>query len=458
MNYFFLVCFSFLGILSYSNDKVKNNRDSSNKIYQNQDLGIVIIFNVDKNSTINSSSIKCSELYSFNEIKYNFDKLKKSDTVVLNGIKNKVCVKYVNDKINSAYYLFNKGDTIIFNIENNIPVINVKNRKILQHDYILWSLLKEKEPIGNIKSNNYLDLHKKYTEKAKSKNDSLFNLRLMNVEQYNLNKNHLYFNHANIIRSQFDFNSVLINDLRKDEYLCLGSYKFFIENYVINKLKLTVDKNDPYTYDFSKCFDYVYSNNDFSYKVKEFFLYRMLLSINSKNSKEVSLNFFKKFKVFCKDEDLINQLERNYFYSNSNNNKTVSLIDKSKSKNDFEILINKFKGKVIYVDFWASWCAPCRAEMPASKKLSEKYKNIEFIYISIDKNFDTWSRAFSKEGLVDNNYLALNYPDALFFNDIQLETIPRYLIYNKKGQLINSNAPNPNSDEIHRELDKYLEE
>lgn len=97
--------------------------------------------------------------------------------------------------------------------------------------------------------------------------------------------------------------------------------------------------------------------------------------------------------------------------------------------------------------------------MPASKKLSEKYKNIKFIYISIDKNFDSWLKAFTKDGIiVQNNYLALNYSEATFFNKIQLKTIPRYLIFNKEGQLINSNAPTPNSDEIHKELDKYLAE
>lgn len=460
MNHFFLACLMFFAILSCGKNEAKSNEENINNVKKSQDLGIVMIFKVDKNSTINSSNIKCSELYSFNEIKYDFDKIKKNDTVVLKGFKNKVCVKYTNDKINPSYYLFNKGDTIFFNIQNNIPIITLKNRKILQHDYTFWSLLKDKEPIGNIKTSTYIDSHKKFTEKALIKNDSLYNLKLMNVEQYNLIKNHLYFNHVNIIKNQFDFNSINPNDLRKDEYLCLGAYKYFIENYVIYKLKLKVDKNDPFNYDFIKCFDYVYVSYDFSYKVKEFFLYRMLLSINSRESKETSQIYFERFKEFSKDETLIKQLEKDYLYSNvKNENKEIILIDKSKSEFDFKTLINKYKGKVIYVDFWASWCTPCRAEMPASKKLSEKYKNIKFIYISIDKNFDSWLKAFTKDGIiVQNNYLALNYSEATFFNKIQLKTIPRYLIFNKEGQLINSNAPTPNSDEIHKELDKYLAE
>jgi thiol-disulfide isomerase/thioredoxin len=54
--------------------------------------------------------------------------------------------------------------------------------------------------------------------------------------------------------------------------------------------------------------------------------------------------------------------------------------------NKFDDLINEFEGKVIYVDIWATWCAPCVKSIPYTKKVKEKYKNknVEVVFLSID--------------------------------------------------------------------------
>lgn len=63
------------------------------------------------------------------------------------------------------------------------------------------------------------------------------------------------------------------------------------------------------------------------------------------------------------------------------------------------------KKQLTYIDFWASWCLPCRAEMPNSLLLSKEYetKGIRFIYISIDKNPIAWEKAVKHLGLKDQN-------------------------------------------------------
>ena len=90
----------------------------------------------------------------------------------------------------------------------------------------------------------------------------------------------------------------------------------------------------------------------------------------------------------------------------------------------------------------------------------EEYKNkdVEFIYISIDSDIKRWEVASKKENLknLKNNFLSINYPKANLYQELIMKTIPRFIIYDKKGNLVNSNAPNPNSKEIKDELDKYL--
>ena len=71
-------------------------------------------------------------------------------------------------------------------------------------------------------------------------------------------------------------------------------------------------------------------------------------------------------------------------------------------------------------------------------------------------DFEKWKIASEKEDLLNNNLLTLNYPNAMFYKELQLKTIPRYLIYDKTGKLVHRNAPSPDSKEIRNELDKFL--
>lgn len=116
------------------------------------------------------------------------------------------------------------------------------------------------------------------------------------------------------------------------------------------------------------------------------------------------------------------------------------------------------RGKLIYVDFWASWCAPCRASFPASRKLHDEYKDKEvvFVYISTDKNSAAWKKACQEEKMTDcpSNYCVLNRDGLL--KDLKVQGIPRYVLYDKQGKLINANAPRPGTPEIRSLLDKYL--
>lgn len=123
------------------------------------------------------------------------------------------------------------------------------------------------------------------------------------------------------------------------------------------------------------------------------------------------------------------------------------------------VSLDEFKGKVVYVDVWASWCGPCRAEFPYSRQLHDRLtdkqkKDIVFLYLSIDEKEDTWKGAVKALQLIGEQGWS---PGAAQYYGIP--SIPRYMLINKKGDIVDPNAKRPSSgDAILQDLLKLAEE
>ncbi|WP_337040277.1 TlpA family protein disulfide reductase [Emticicia sp. 17c] len=122
----------------------------------------------------------------------------------------------------------------------------------------------------------------------------------------------------------------------------------------------------------------------------------------------------------------------------------------------------KYKGKVIYVDFWASWCGPCRQEFPFSRKLhaalSEKQKkNIVFLYISIDEDPANWKNAVEQLKLDngDHGHSGGGWNSELT-RKYQINSIPRYMIIDKNGTIVQPDAVRPSNPATLELLQKLI--
>ena len=98
--------------------------------------------------------------------------------------------------------------------------------------------------------------------------------------------------------------------------------------------------------------------------------------------------------------------------------------------------------------------------MPYSRALKEYFSDqpLSILYLSIDSKERNWAKSSNKLGLdsLTNSYLVMNRDSSEFLNGIGLTSLPRYLLMNKKGQVINADAPAPRSDQIRPLLDSVL--
>jgi len=112
-----------------------------------------------------------------------------------------------------------------------------------------------------------------------------------------------------------------------------------------------------------------------------------------------------------------------------------------------------FKGRVTLVDFWASWCAPCRVANKKLVKLHNKYKNqgFEIVGVSLDKEKAKWLSAIKKDKI---DYVQVNDPgafDAKSAIDFGVENMPASYLFDASGKLV---AINPSEQQIINEINK----
>jgi len=124
----------------------------------------------------------------------------------------------------------------------------------------------------------------------------------------------------------------------------------------------------------------------------------------------------------------------------------------------FENIINSYKGKVIYLDFWASWCRPCKNEMPHSLKMQEHFKgkDVVFIYMSSDRDQKAWENAVSQLKITGENYLVNGKVHNEYNGLFDVRYIPRYVLIDKEGNVVNDAANRPSNPQSIKDIEKLL--
>lgn len=120
--------------------------------------------------------------------------------------------------------------------------------------------------------------------------------------------------------------------------------------------------------------------------------------------------------------------------------------------NGKEMTLRDFRGKYIYIDMWATWCGPCQKELPFLKKLEEKFKgrNIVFVGLSIDQDKAKWA-ARVKSGTLSGTQLYIG-KGSKFQSDYRISGIPRFILLDPNGRIVNPDMTRPSSEDTEKIL------
>lgn len=115
--------------------------------------------------------------------------------------------------------------------------------------------------------------------------------------------------------------------------------------------------------------------------------------------------------------------------------------------------LGQLRGRYVFVDFWASWCAPCRAELPYIRKAYQRFKdkNFTILSVSLDTNRDSWLQAVQQDGLSWANVCDLKGWNSPVVKDYFINGIPQSYLLSPEGKII---AVNLRQQQLETELDK----
>lgn len=369
---------------------------------------------------------------------------------------------FLNKKCYSNTYNFQPGDSVLLsNDKNGELLVRIKNNQTINnHELNLEYFLNQKTVgvnryqlqklinLSRLKQPLNITLEESYQNSLQFI-DSMNNNGKISTQYKDLfRKRFLYAYLNNKLGSKKSDPSTDEGLLKEALSLAQGDAsgydsRLFLINYIEKQYAANSLKKEGPNY--AMLYDSV--KQFFSGPAKDFLLFYCLDNIARKN-RPAFKKHFEQFINESSDSIYKSSIIANYAQDNLSSNTTgAMLILQDGTKMEFDDLLKANKGKIVYVDFWASWCRPCIEAMPDAQKLRAKYAadSVAFIYISMDEKRTDWIKSIDRALLksVSGSYILLNPTQSSLNKKFNLNTIPRYLLYGKDGKLVSQDAPGP---------------
>lgn len=471
----------------------KNPQDIENKFY--------FFFEQSNDTTWVGQERLATLFYDNSETYLNFEQDKKPEAISIFPSNDFVIFKHSADFFDNNYYILQKGDSLFIEYKNKKPILTVSNRITPKQEFNIDELVRahfksdKYSPIGKYSNINSINLQKIMRSKRlmdeagklsperimdrniknrselrnqlysevqiylKTENrilDSLNKLNEISKAAYHFHKeknkylaylidmetDRMSESQITEILKNHQINSYGYPDIYYQQFLGSVANKFIVEKADFMHIKDGTNRN------YRQVFNQIDTSSLFPEKDRNYLLTKEIKRIHDAFIHDDFITYFKAYEEKVKDTSLVNGVRQDFaleFDDRRSETASVVLTDLGGKKMTFDDVKARHKGKVIYVDFWASWCGPCREAMPASADLRKvlKDKKVVFVYLSIDGSIKPWQKASTAENLHNyaENYLIVNTSTSDFLKQNKLSSIPRYMIFDKTGRLTHANAP-----------------
>ena len=183
-------------------------------------------------------------------------------------------------------------------------------------------------------------------------------------------------------------------------------------------------------------------------------------SLSLIEGKKLNPEFYTEIKKQIEDQYLRIETQHNFQVAQNKLNNTVSPNFSFINYKGGQSTLEDFKGKYVYIDIWATWCAPCIREIPYLKKIEELYQgeNIAFLSISSDQysDIEKWKKMIATKSMSGVQLLEDNRVATAFSTYFNVDTIPRFILIDPKGIIIDSNTLRPSDPLLIGKLDGLL--
>ena len=204
---------------------------------------------------------------------------------------------------------------------------------------------------------------------------------------------------------------------------------------------------------------------------KEYNFYGLLSTLNRAEFDENLIEYekkmnsalepLKKLNNYEKEQDKITKIvaswrERKDDYDNMPKDGDMSIDFSYPNISREMISLSSFRGRLVYIDVWATWCGPCIAEIPSLERLQKDYENkdIVFLSVSVDTDKEAWEKMLTEDQLGGVQLWADGWSQIT--KSYAIFGIPRFMLVDKSGELIAVDAPRPSSNEIRSMIDERI--